>query len=64
MDKDKEVIWEVNEIGNLRSIKEVVQYRVWWKDYTEFEDTYDMFDYLYNCSKNLLEFQQKFHRKP
>lgn len=35
MKEDKEVIWEVKEIVNLRRVKAVAQYRVWWTGYGE-----------------------------
>ena len=64
MDEDEEEVWEVEEIVNSRRVKGVVQYRVRWTGCTEFEDTWETFEYLDNCPKKLQEFRQTFPRKP
>ena len=64
MDKDEEDIWEVEEIISSRKVQGVVQYGVQWTGCTEFEDTWETFDYLDKCTKKLQEFQQKFPIKP
>ena len=63
MDMNKEEIWEVREIFNLRRVKGVVQYQVLCTGCTELEDTWQMFDYINNCLKKLQEFWQKFLNK-
>ena len=37
MDEDEAEVWEVEEIVNSRTVKEVVQYRVHWAGCTEVE---------------------------
>ena len=56
MDKDKDKIWVVKEIVNLRRVKGVVQYQVWQTHCVELEDTSEMFHYLDNCTKKIQEF--------
>ena len=53
IDKNKEEIWKVKEIGNTRRVKGVVQYQVQWTGSTELEDTWEMFDHLDNCIEKL-----------
>ena len=64
MSKDEEEIWEVEEIVNLRRVKEVVQYQVQWTGCTELEDTWETFEHLDNCAEKLQGLRQKFPRKP
>ena len=64
MDKDEAEVWEVEEIVNSRTVKGVVQYRLRWAGCTEFENTWETIDHLYNCPVKLKEFRQKFGRKP
>ena len=64
MDEDEAEVWEVEEIVNYRTRKGVVQYRVHWAGCTEFEDTWETIDHLYNCPDKLKEYQPKFLRKP
>ena len=63
MDKDKEGVWEVKEIIDLRRVKGVVHYQVRWTGCTELEDTWQTFDHLDNYTEKLQEFQQKFPRR-
>ena len=64
MHEDEEEVWEVEEIDNSRKRKRAVQYRVRWALCTEFEDTWETIDHLYNWTDKLEELRQKFHRKP
>ena len=64
MDEDEAEVWEVEEIVNSRTVKGVVQYRVRWAGCTQFEDTWETIDHLYNCTEKLTDFRQKFLRKP
>ena len=49
MDKDEAEVWEVEEIVNSRTVKGVVRYRLRWAGCTEFENTWETIDHLYNC---------------
>ena len=64
INEDEAEVWEVEEIVNSRTLKEVVQYPVRWAGCTEFEDTWETIDHLDNCPDKLKEFRQKFLRKP
>ena len=63
MDEDEAEVWEVEKIVNFSTVKGVVQYRVRWGGCTEFEDTRETIDHLYNCTDKLKELWQKFHRR-
>ena len=62
--KEKAEVWQVEEIVNSRKLKIVVPYRVRWPGCTEFEDTWETIDTLYDCLDKLKEFPQKFFWKP
>ena len=64
MDKDEIEVWEVEEMINSRTMKGVVQYRVRWAGWTEFEVKWETIDHLDNCADKLKEFPQKFYRNP
>ena len=53
MNEDEAEVWEVQEIGNSRTVKGVVQYRVRWTGCTEFEDKWENIDHLINCADKL-----------
>jgi len=56
MDENDPDVYEVESIVNSRKIRGVVKYRVRWVGYTEFEDTWEMWDKLDNCPEKLREF--------
>ena len=64
MDIDEAVVWEVEDIGNSRIVKGVLEYRVRWAGSTEVEDRWHTIDHTDNCPDTLKKFPQKFHRKP
>ena len=64
MDKDEAEVWEVEEIVNYRTRKGGGQYRVRWAGCTEFKDTWETINHLYNCPDKVKEFLQNFLRKP
>ena len=53
MDEHKAEVWEVEEIGNSRTLQVVVQYRVRWVGCTEIEDTWETIHHLDNCPQKL-----------
>ena len=63
MNEDEAEVWDLKEIVHPRTCKGVVQYRVHWAARTEFDDTWETIDNLYNCTDKLKKFRQKFRRK-
>lgn len=58
--QNKEKIWEVKEIVNSKTVKEVVQYKVQLTGCAKQEDTSQMLYDLSNCFEKLREFWHKF----
>ena len=64
MDEDEAEVWEVAEIGNSRTVKGLVQYRLRWVGCMEFENTWETIEHLENYADKLKELRKKFARKP
>ena len=64
MDEDEEDNYEVEQIVDSRRVRGKVQYRVRWVDYSEMEDTWEVFEALDNCQDKLREYREAFPRKP
>jgi len=63
MDDNDPDVYKVESIIDSHKIRGVVKYRVQWVGYTEFEDTWKMFDKPDNCPDKFKAFRERYPNK-